>query len=388
MNFHQSFLMAIKSVLNNKMRSFLTMLGIIIGVSSVITLVSVIQGMQKSVMNQFEKMGKNKIVINCNESVDLTSDLYTFCASHSEYIDGVSPDQSMQYKVRYKTKTLDTNVFFGNDKYAVCNNFTLSNGRKLSYTDIKNRVKVAIIGERIRKEMFGFENPVGKKLAIKGQTFTVIGVFEGKFDGVQYSQDDMVLVPYTLIGSITGFKNINIYTVKAKSSKATKTAIDKLTEFLKPKFRRPENFGIYSDNQWMEENNKSMKMFSLVVGGIAGISLLVGGIGIMNIMLVSVSERTREIGIRMAIGAGRRDIISQFLIESGTISACGGVVGIAFGFLGSALLGAVTLKTLVIPSMTIVTGAFWFSVALGMFFGFYPANKASKLQPVEALRAQ
>jgi len=389
MNLYQPFLMAFKSILNSKVRSFLTMLGIIIGVSSVITLVSVIQGTQKTVMEQFEKMGTNKINVNYwSRSIDITDELYEFCTGLSEYVDGVTPNQQMNYQVRYKNKTLETIVYFGNDNFDVCNNNVVVKGRKMSYADVKGRVKVAVIGERARKELFGFVDPVGKTLKVQGQEFTVIGVYEEKFEGSQWSQDDMILIPYTLLGTMTGSKSINSFTVKAKNSAATETAIEKITEFLRPKFREEWDFNVYSENQWMEQNNESARMLSIVVGGIAGISLLVGGIGIMNIMLVSVSERTREIGIRMAIGAQRRDIILQFLIEAGTVSACGGVLGIAFGIFGSALLGAFALKDLIIPSPTIITGAFLFSVALGVFFGFYPANKASKLQPIEALRAQ
>ncbi|MDP4110337.1 MAG: ABC transporter permease, partial [Bacillota bacterium] len=323
-----------------------------------------------------------------SDSINITDDLYAYCKGLSDYVDGVTPNQSSQYKVRYRSKVLDTNVFFGNDNYDVCNKNKVVSGRGLSYTDIKSHLKVTVIGERVKKELFGFENPVGKVLRINGDEFTVIGVYEEKFDGAQWSQDDMTLVPYTLLGPMTGSKSVNNFTVKAKNSAATKKAIEKIKEFMKPKFKNEYDYSVYSDNQWMEENNKFTQMLSLVVGGIAGISLLVGGIGIMNIMLVSVSERTREIGIRMAIGAQRRDIIVQFLIEAGTVSACGGVLGIGFGVFGSSLLGAFALKQLVFPSATIIIGAFIFSVALGVFFGFYPANKASKLQPIEALRAQ
>ncbi|MDP4110154.1 MAG: ABC transporter permease, partial [Bacillota bacterium] len=198
MNFYQSFLMAFKSITNNKVRSFLTMLGIIIGVSSVITLVSVVQGTQKTVMEQFEKMGTNKINVNYwSDSINITDDLYAYCKGLSDYVDGVTPNQSSQYKVRYRSKVLDTNVFFGNDNYDVCNKNKVVSGRGLSYTDIKSHLKVTVIGERVKKELFGCENPVGKVLRINGDECTVIGVYEEKFDGAQWSQDDMTLVPYT-----------------------------------------------------------------------------------------------------------------------------------------------------------------------------------------------
>ena len=197
-----------------------------------------------------------------------------------------------------------------------------------------------------------------------------------------------MLLPQTIQRTIPGSRTIESYTVKANSSEATKAAIPLLEGFLKKQAKADGNYNVYSNNQWMEEGNQMTDMLTLVVGGIAGISLLVGGIGIMNIMLVSVSERTREIGIRMAIGAPRRAIVAQFLIEAATISACGGVLGLLVGSLGSALLSAAIFERIDLPTLPVALGAFLFSVLLGMFFGFYPAGKASKMQPVDALRSQ
>ena len=389
MRFFQAFSMAIKAILNNKMRSILTMLGVIIGVGSVITVVSVIQGTQRKTLEMYAQMGTNKINVSYYDwGVDLTDELYRYCLSLKDEVDGVTPANQQQLKLRYKTKNWTPNVYFGNDKFSTCLNYKLEAGRDISYSDIRNRVKVCVIGGTVKNEFFGLSDPIGKKIKISGHEFTVVGLYQSKAEGQQYSADDMVVVPISSLRTLTGSTRVENFIVKAKSSETTKSAVKKLETFLKARLSNEWSFNVYSNNDWMEQDTKMTDMLALVVGGIAGISLVVGGIGIMNIMLVSVSERTREIGIRMAIGAPRRAIISQFLIESATISACGGVLGIGLGALGSAILSAAIFKEVYYPTMTIILVAFLFSVSLGVFFGFYPANKASKMQPVDALRNQ
>ncbi len=391
MNITQAFLMAIKSIFMSKMRSFLTMLGVIIGVASVITLVSFVQGSQAQMVKMYEKMGTNKISVSYwSNSVDLTDQLPEFVKKHPDLIEAYTPNARTNFPVRYKNKNLtSTGIYFGNESFGICNNYELEKGRNLSPGDLKNRVKVAVIGGAVAKEFFGLSEPIGKKIKIKGQDYTVIGTYKSKFDGKLRTMDDMLLLPSTLQRAMTGSRKVTEFTVKAKNSESTTNATNELRNYFQPKFKsRYDYFNAYSDNEWMEQSNKQMALMSWIVGGIAGISLLVGGIGIMNIMLVSVTERTREIGIRMAIGARRRDIIIQFLIEAGTVSACGGVIGILLGGLGAAILSSAAMKTLMLPSMPIIIGAFLFSVLLGVFFGFYPANKASKMHPIEALRTQ
>lgn len=391
MNIFQAFSMALKSIINNKMRSFLTMLGIIIGVGSVITLVSVMQGMQQQITDEFNKMGTNKINVsmhNYRGGADIGGMLNDYALSLSTEVLGVTPSTQERIMLRYRNKTWTPSVYFGSDKFDLCMNYKLAAGRTVSYSDIKNRIRVCVIGETVKKQFFGLENPIGKTIKIKGYQFIVVGVYTAKSDGQQYSMDDAVLVPQSVQRTLLGNKNVTSFIIKATSKETTKTVTTKVQEFLAPYFANEWDYNIYSENQWMEEGNDLTAMMTLVVGGIAGISLLVGGIGIMNIMLVSVSERTREIGIRMAIGAPRRAIISQFLIEAATISACGGILGLALGALGSSILSAATLKIIVLPTLGVSIGAFLFSVLLGVFFGFYPANKASKMQPVDALRNQ
>ncbi len=389
MRIFQTFSMAMKSIFNNKMRSLLTMLGIIIGVCSVITLVSVMRGSQAKIMEGYAKMGTNRISVNYNtwDGSDFAGDLYDFCLGLSTEVEGVTPSVSQYLTLRYKTKSMETRVSFGSDQFDRCQNYELAAGRSLCYTDIYNRVKVCVLGSRVASEFFNLENPIGKTIKIKGDQYTVVGIYQSKFDNQQGSDDDMILVPYSRMRSIMGTRQISQFTVKATSAANVNIAINKIGNWLSSRVKQGY-FDIYSNTNYIEQQNENNKMLTLLVGGIAGISLLVGGIGIMNIMLVSVAERTREIGIRMAIGAKRRDIITQFLIEAATISACGGVIGIILGAMGSALLSSAILKEVFYPDPTITIGAFLFSVVLGVFFGFYPANKASKMQPVEALRNQ
>ena len=385
--------MAFKSILHNKMRSFLTMLGIIIGVCSVITLVSVIQGAQRKTMEAYSKMGTNLISVYYGSwgapQKDITEDFFEKCTQLNDYILGVTSASSRNLTAKYKSKTLsDSQVYLASDTFDICMNTTLAAGRTIGYSDIKNRVKVCVLGSYTANEFFGLENPIGKQIKLNGIYYTVIGTYQSQYDNNQYSRDNMIAVPRTCARSLgMSSSSDNNFTVKCKDKDSTQMAMYYLNDWLKTKLpQNSSSFGVYSDNSWMEQEENALDMFTWVVAGIAGISLLVGGIGIMNIMLVSVAERTREIGIRMSIGARRRDIITQFLIEASVLSACGGVIGILIGALGSAMLSSVIFQEVYLPSPFITLVAFAFSAALGIFFGFYPANKASKMQPVEALR--
>ena len=386
------FIMAMRSILSNKLRSFLTMLGIIIGVSSVIILVTLIDASNKKQMEQMYYNGKNTIDISYwNSKVNLSEKLYDFCKTLPEYISSVSPNVTRYgYSIKYKAKSLtDLNsVYFGSSDFSACMNYTLESGRDLCYADVKNGVRAVVIGARIKNSLFGYENPIGKHVRINGIDFTVIGTYSARSNGEQWSFDDMILLPYTTMRTFEKSTVITSFIAKAKDAESTTIAVEKLNEFLTGIFGENGRFSVYTENEWIQQVTESQKMLSLIVAGIAGISLIVGGIGIMNIMLVSVSERTREIGIRTSIGAQRHDIILQFLIESAALSAMGGFLGIAIGAVCSAILSAAILKTVTLPSAQIVLIAAAFSAVIGVFFGFYPANKASKLQPIDALRSQ
>lgn len=416
MNWLQTIRMAFKSIANNKVRSFLTMLGIIIGVGSVIALVASIQGLATLSRLQFEAMGTNQIRVSGWDikPSDWTAMENMLDEELDDHIKGWSPESryyDWQSKgVQYRGKILSdeqyrTNIYFGNENYSMVTNMTISSGRDISPLDIKYSSRVCIIGDALRRYFFGAMSPIGQKIYIGGKSFEIIGSYKAKYGGRLNSDDQMILLPYTLQSSMMDISpyDDHTYYIQANSKEDIQPIVDHINQFMEP--RKSENgyFNCRSNEEYQEQMEASSNQMALLGGGVAAISLLVGGIGIMNIMLVSVTERTREIGIRMAIGARRRDIIGQFLIESAAVSCFGGLLGIALGCFGSATIGNLLLAQItrensgwmpdveqftVLPSLSLVLGAFLFSALLGIIFGLYPANKAAKLQPVDALRTQ
>ena len=415
MNLWQAFKMAFKSISMKKTRSFLTMLGIIIGVASVVIMVSVVQGQNRQTMEMFEKLGDNKITVQAYGYYDTNNEtsqkLYDYCLTMSDLVEGITPDVEINETatVQYGAKTIRINdwnngnydwqtamhIKLGSDQYGVCNNYTLAGGREMSYLDVEKTNAVCVLGAGAKEALFDFTDPVGEYITINGQPFKVVGYYEAVDLEGWNELDNIIVLPYTFNRSMNNNYNIDSYVVKAKSAQATVEAMTKLDAFLNGLFpmnadgnRDNGSFYVNSNNSSAEQVQSQSNMQSLVLGAIAGISLLVGGIGIMNIMLVTVTERTREIGIRKAIGAERRSIITQFLIEAAMICGIGGVFGIIVGYLGTMIVGKLSFETILIPSAGITVGAFFISVALGILFGMYPAIKASALQPVEALRAE
>lgn len=416
MNWLQTIRMAFKSIANNKVRSFLTMLGIIIGVASVIALVASIQGMATLSRLQFEARGSNQISISGwhSKSSDWKDLEATFDNELKDRIKGWSPQRSYydwQSKgVQYRGKVLSDNkyrtgIYFGSEDYGMVTNNIISSGRDISPLDIKYASRVCVIGDAIRRYFFGAMSPIGQKIYIGGKSFEIIGTYKAKYGGKLNSMDQMILLPYTLQPIMMDTRSMNDqnYYIQTNTKEDIQPTIDFINQMMKPRVGDNGYFDCSSNAQYQEELEAASNQYALLGGGIAAISLLVGGIGIMNIMLVSVTERTREIGIRMAIGARRRDIIGQFLIESAAVSCCGGLIGIALGCFGSATIGNMLLaqqiqqdsgwvpeieQFTVLPSFALVIGAFLFSALLGIIFGLYPANKAAKLQPVDALRTQ
>ena len=400
MNLLQAFKMAFKSISMKKGRSFLTMLGIIIGVASVVIMVSVITGQNKKQMEYWEKQGNNKIEVSAMRwNMDVSQELYNYCLSLNNLIDGVSPKVQIgnTMTIRYGTNSMSTqgndwsknlSVVLGNDKYSLCNSYVLKKGRDLSYLDVEKTNNVCVLGGKTAKTLFNFVDPVGKTVTINNTPFLVIGVYETKAVENWPEWDNMVLLPYTFNRTLNNNQPIDTYVVKAKTTSATTEAVTRLKGFLSGLIGKQNGYyNVQNNDQYKSEMNAQLAMQAAVLGGIAGISLLVGGIGIMNIMLVTVTERTREIGIRKAIGAERKSIIAQFLIEAAVICSIGGMIGILLGYLGTLIAGKLLLKMILLPNTWITVGAFLFSVALGIIFGMYPAIKASGLQPVEALRA-
>ena len=418
MNLWQAFKMAFKSISMKKTRSFLTMLGIIIGVASVVIMVSVVQGQNRQTMEMFEKLGDNKITVQAYGYYDTNNEtsqkLYDYCLTMSDLVEGITPDVEINETatVQYGAKTIRINdwnngnydwqtamhIKLGSDQYGVCNNYTLAGGREMSYLDVEKTNAVCVLGAGAKEALFDFTDPVGEYITINGQPFKVVGYYEAVDLEGWNELDNIIVLPYTFNRSMNNNYNIDSYVVKAKSASATTEALTLLDAYLSGLFPKNEmgysDFGDYyvqSDNSAAENVQNQSNMQSLVLGAIAGISLLVGGIGIMNIMLVTVTERTREIGIRKAIGAERKSIIAQFLIEAAMICSIGGLIGIAIGYVGTMVAGKLLLSTttdVLLPSPIITLGAFLFSVALGVIFGMYPAVKASGLQPVVALRAE
>jgi putative ABC transport system permease protein len=404
-NITQSFKIAVKSLVGKKGRSFLTMLGIIIGVAAVVIMVSIVQGSNKMMEDIYKAMGTNIVNVNAMQwnGKDITNDLYNYCLGMNDLVLGVSPAETYypQSGVKYKTTSTQNmengspQIYLGSDQFSICNNFTLAEGRDIAYIDVKKYNKVIVLGSALADYLFPYRSPIGEKVSIDGNTFTVIGVYASKMgNDSQFSEmlsyyDNMAVVPYTLNRLLNKTTSMSSFAVKAASKEATNKVITLLDGFLSTKIDSNRGYYyVYSQNQWQEQDQNTTKTLSLVVGGIAGISLLVGGIGIMNIMLVTVTERTREIGIRMAIGASRSSIIVQFLIEAAVICALGGIFGLMLGFLGTVVGGKLILDMLLMPSVSMTIGAVSFSVVLGLVFGMYPAIKASGLQPVEALRGE
>ena len=418
MNLWQAFKMAFKSISMKKTRSFLTMLGIIIGVASVVIMVSVVQGQNRQTMEMFEKLGDNKITVQAYGYYDTNNEtsqkLYDYCLTMSDLVEGITPDVEINETatVQYGAKTIRINdwnngnydwqtamhIKLGSDQYGVCNNYTLAGGREMSYLDVEKTNAVCVLGAGAKEALFDFTDPVGEYITINGQPFKVVGYYEAVDLEGWNELDNIIVLPYTFNRSMNNNYNIDSYVVKAKSAQATVEAMTKLDAFLNGLFpmnadgnRDNGSFYVNSNNSSAEQVQSQSNMQSLVLGAIAGISLLVGGIGIMNIMLVTVTERTQEIGIRKAIGAERKSIIAQFLIEAAMICSIGGLIGIAIGYVGTMVAGKLLLSTttdVLLPSPIITLGAFLFSVALGVIFGMYPAVKASGLQPVVALRAE
>ena len=403
MSFRQAFKMAVKSIVGKKMRSFLTMLGIIIGVAAVVIMVSVIQGQNQQWMKYILSQGTNRLSVEAYSwnGTNISDELSKYCMGLGDLVEGITPSSlqiNQTVNIKYGSKVFSTDnwddwtkritVELGSEQYGLCNNYTIAEGRDMSHLEIEKANNVCVLGGGAAELIFDFVNPIGKTITLNSTPFQVVGVYEKKGVDGWPEWDNIILIPYTFNRSMNGNQPIQSYTIKAVDAEASTRASTLIQGFLKGLI--PEDNGWYNvqnSNQSIDNVNEQNLMQSLVVGCIAGVSLLVGGIGIMNIMLVTVTERTREIGIRKAIGAERKSIIIQFLIEACMLCGLGGIIGIFFGFLGTLIAGKFMLQMILYPTMSITIGAFAFSVVLGVVFGIYPAIKASGLQPVVALRA-
>lgn len=389
MEVKQSFKMAIRSLKGSKMRSFLTMLGIIIGVASVIILVSLMNGLADDMTSRFESMGTNTLTVsifgrggNRSFSVD---DMEKLVEENPEYLSAYSPRVTASITAKYGTVSVDTSATGVNEFYADMQGVELSRGRFIQYIDAERREKVCVIGTYISEELFDGEDPLGKTIKINGSNYSVIGVLEEIADSREGTADDVVYIPYSAAIRLSRNGSIGTYYVSAADTETVDYAMAIIENALYEVFGSEYAYRVVSMSAMIETVNEVMRSVSAVLVGIAAISLLVGGIGIMNIMLVSVTERTREIGIRKSMGAKRKAIMQQFIIESATTTSIGGAIGIILG-IGMSYVAGRVLGMNAAPSVAAVLIAFSVSVGIGMVFGYYPANKAAKMNPIDALR--
>lgn len=388
MNFKMAVKLALKGIIGNKMRTFLTMLGIIIGVSAVIILVSVVQGTTATVTENIESMGTNLLTVRVSgRGADGSLSYDETLALADKYgVGAVSAVASGSATIKYGTNTMVTSLEGVDQHYQTVRNHTVSGGRFISPLDVEYRQKVVLLGANVVTEIFGQANPIGEKVQLNGLNFKVVGVLEEKGSSMSGSNDDKILVPLSTAQRMLKSVGIRNFYVQAESTELVEMANVQVEDYLLKKFKNDEDaFNIFNQTEMLSTVNEITASLALMLGGIAAISLLVGGIGIMNIMLVTVTERTREIGIRKAIGARRKDILTQFLIESAVISVLGGIVGVMLGIIVNKALEAwVGMNTQ--TSVSILLLSLSFSLAVGTFFGIYPASKAAKLKPVDALR--
>ena len=410
MNYAQSFRLALKSLSTSKMRSLLTMLGIIIGVASVIVILSLGNGVQGMIDEQVDKLGINTIITYTwgrgdGSTMDLDpSDMYKLVEEHPDLLSGVSPYVSFQATIRKGDQKFDktklygvSEVMFNNQsKTTIDGGQRLAQGRFLSYLDVERRQPVCVIGAYLAQEAFGGD-ALGKTLSINSQSYTVIGVLEQTQSNMDKGgADDQIYLPYENALELMGARFVTLYMFTSTSGSTAGAAKLVIDAFLFDYFQDQEAYYIQTMEEQANMINAMMGVAIGVLVAIAAISLLVGGIGIMNIMLVSVTERTREIGIRKSLGAKRKDIRRQFVIEAGTTSAIGGLLGIALGYLLATGVGSLLGASLsaqmngatfsATPTFGSVAISFGVSVGIGVLFGYLPANKAAKLNPIDALR--
>ncbi len=379
---------SLASVWSNKMRSFLTMLGIIIGISSVSILVGIGEGTKKQVTEQIESLGTNLITVSItgNRTKAITNEELEELKTKPG-IKEIAPALSQgNINVKAGTTSKTTTLEASTANYADIRKLTVASGRFINDNDDENRYKVAVIGSETATNLFSTTNVVGQTMYISGIEFKIIGVLESQGTSATGSSDDRIIIPLQTAQRLLQTTTVKTFYAEATDKDSVSEAISYLTLFLNKKYNNnSDSYRIMDQTSLLETASSTTSSLTTMLGGIAAISLVVGGIGIMNIMLVSVIERTREIGIRKAIGAKRGIILTQFLIEAATISTLGGIFGVLVGFLG-AYVAQNFFNLSVSISNNIVIGAFIFSFLVGVVFGIYPANKASKLNPIDALR--
>ena len=404
MNLTNLFKIALRALANNKMRGFLTMLGIIIGVASVITMLAIGQGSKKSIQAEISEMGSNMIMIQPGGDIrggvrqeassmeTLKLEDYQNIVDETRYVAAVSPSVNSSGQVIYGANNAPTTIYGISPDYMEIRRYKVEDGEMFSDQDIAVAAKVCVVGKTVVDNLFpGGENPVGKVIRFQKLPFKIVGVLESKgYNSMGMDQDDLILAPYTTIQKkVLAITHLQGLTCSALKEEYTEQAIDEISEILrrnhKLKADEEDDFTIRSQQELSSMLTSTTDMMTVLLAAVAGISLLVGGIGIMNIMYVSVTERTREIGLRMSIGAKGIDILSQFLIESILISVTGGLIGVIFG-VGSAIIVNQVAHFPIFIQPWSVPLSFVVCTATGIFFGWYPAKKAAQLDPIEAIR--
>lgn len=392
---------AFKSLMANKLRSMLAMLGIIIGVAAVIAMLAIGTGAKEQVLNKISAMGTNLLImrpaprgtggIMSGTQLDLTDDDARAVLNKVDHIRSLAPVVGRNFQVKFMNQNTNTQVLGTTPTYLPIRDFEIDTGRMFTDFDVEHWNRVAVLGPVTATNLFGFSDPIGQTIKVNGINFLVLGVLKSKGDQGWFNPDDQVIVPYTVdMHILMGVDYLREIDVQCDEGANLDTTQDDLFKLMRIRHKTqpgaPDDVMIQNQAQFIEAFSASAQVFTILLGTVGGISLLVGGIGIMNIMLVTVTERTREIGIRKAIGAREFDILSQFLIEAVLMSGVGGLTGMGLGVGAAWLIGKTfdSFPTIVQPYS--VGLALVFSAAVGIFFGFYPATRAAKLDPIEALR--
>jgi putative ABC transport system permease protein len=411
MNLLRSLQTALMNLRVNKLRSALTMLGVIIGVSAVIIMVSIVEGARAKVVSEFERLGSKLIIIiyqpdpqemrkSTRRLIGLTMDDVRAIQAQCDLIQSISAELPAggEETAHYRDHEAKIRPVGVQPDYARLRNVQVARGRFITDTDITEWNKVCVIGDKVRRQLFPNEDPLGKDIEVRGINVSVVGVLEPKGRSGGEDQDTLMLAPITSIQKrFIGLEVVGIIWAQPRDSSQVEMAMEQVWQCLMRRHDNAPGFRVDSQENILNAIGRILTIFGLVLGSVAGLALLVGGIGVMNIMLVSVTERTREIGIRKAVGAKRRDILMQFLIEAATVSGIGGLMGIGLGAGVAYATGEITKKVLkngiagdpgmpVHLPMWAILGAFLFSAFVGVFFGIYPAMRAARLDPIEALR--
>jgi len=395
MNLKECVLLALEGIRVNKLRSALTMLGIIIGVAAVIAVVAIGQGGQAAVMSSLEKIGTNLFMVYAkgNEQEQTTlDDMITVqdaitAKNNAPDVKYISPVNYQYFPVKYGRKSKRLNLYGVWSEYKYIRNIEIERGRFLTEDDEKGSRRVVIIDRKLAADLFGREEALMKQVDIFGVPMTIVGItkWDDNFLMGGPNQPSTAYIPFSTYNQMTGWNYAMYLEASAANKDKVESAMEQVKGILHRRHHSVDKYAAVSLQSEMEEINKIMGILQLIIGSVAAISLLVGGIGVMNIMLVSGTERTREIGIRKALGAQYKDIMTQFLIEAVVICSLGGTVGILLGLGGGMIVAAIARFPSLVSPLTILI-AFGFSAAIGIFFGLYPASKAARLDPIEALR--